>query len=821
MSPNKRKHTEIQSSTASALLSNNCTNNTSKSLKKKCKVSNRTTSCSHTHQQVEQQQQQQQVQPLHPVDTNNKEPSLLNQQALVKFTLGEFDEAESLLKEALTLSNALSNFCQSKKESKDDCSITTDACSICTGTDNSDVTKTTANVSSSGTDNDSSSSSSSETTIGKILKLNHPKQEYDEGMNLFSSPIEISNIWDDTLKSAALQYNLGQTYIKRCNFLVGIDWFRSAMRTCTEINNPSWHHDNVLIVFKIIDAVAYCYYRKELYDDAIKFYEVAEHYASNGKLGYIHVASVKNSLAVVLFRKEASSTQLSQQQTLTKMSDMLTETKRRAISLLNESLTLYKDFCNSSTDSTTTTTSESNTCNRTATVYNNLGRVYYLTGDYQQALSYFESALKIRRKIYNTSSIDLAVTICNLGQTYHQLEQLDEAMEFFNEFLSIAHGSMNDKSESSSSSVQNDSSFVTHRDLSIVVSSVASIHLGRNELNDAKKMYEMALNSSRLAYGSTHAEVAHILNKLGSVCYKLRQFDIALTYLQEGLQIEQIMYGKHHPNVVVTSMNLAQIYRDQNMYEKAFVHYNHAHAAIAATKGSDSIAVSDTLLSMGLMLYRMKAFSSSFDFYQEALYVQRKHYGEDSNHAAVASTLNSIAIVLFHLGQARLAVTYFEESLKMRRQMFGNNHPDIAVNLFNLAKLHLELHDNETASILYKETLKVERAIQGPLSKEVLQTLQLLGLLHQHNGELPIALEYFTEALELERQRCNGTKSVFTAKLLNLIGNIHLQRGNAKDMMKCFVEASYICEGNLHSIAVAGYNFYSLSKLHPECAEVA
>jgi tetratricopeptide (TPR) repeat protein len=790
MPSNKRKQTEIQPSSASG---RPCYKN-STNLRKKSKVQN-----IESDRDCQNQQEQQTCSHAQVSTIENKEPSLLNRQALLKFTLGEFDEAESLLKEALTLSNALSTFSQSKKEPSSNGSI------------HSSIIATTSIT---------NCISCRSEVIGKILKINHPKQEYDEGMNLFSSPIEIADMWDETLKSAALQYNLGQTYIKRCNFLVGIDWFRSAMRTCTDSNNPSWHHDNVLVVFKIIDAVAYCYYRKEMYDDAIKFYEVAEHYASNGKLRYEHLASVKNSLAVVMFRKEASATQLSQQQTLPKMNDMLTESKQKAISLLNESLNLYKDCCTSSDCNEHGISVASNTYNRTATVYNNLGRVYYLTGDYRQALSFFESALKIRRKSSNTSSIDLAVTICNLGQTHHQLDQLDEAMEFFNEFLSIAHGAVIDDNTTETTTVQHDT-FVTHRDLSIVVCSVASIHLGRNQLPESKKMYEMALNSSRLAYGSTHAVVAHILNKLGSICYKLRQFDIALTYLKEGLQIEQVMYGIHHPNVVVTSMNLAQIYRDQNMYENAFVHYNHAHAAIAVTKGSDSIAVSDTLLSMGLMLYRMKAFSSSFDFYQEALYVQRKHYGEETNHAAVASTLNSIAIVLFHLGQARLAITYFEESLKMRRQMFGPNHPDIAVNLFNLAKLHLELHDNETASKLYKETLKVERAIQGPLSKEVLQTLQLLGLLHQHNGELPVALEYFSEALDLERQRCNGTKSVFTAKLLNLIGNIHLQRGNAKEMMKCFVEASYICENNLYSIAVAGYNFYSLSKLHPECAEVA
>jgi hypothetical protein len=39
-----------------------------------------------------------------------------------------------------------------------------------------------------------------------MVETKRSQQECDEGMNLFSTPIEIANIWDGTLKSVALPF---------------------------------------------------------------------------------------------------------------------------------------------------------------------------------------------------------------------------------------------------------------------------------------------------------------------------------------------------------------------------------------------------------------------------------------------------------------------------------------------------------------------------------------------------------------------------------------------------------------------------------------
>jgi hypothetical protein len=49
-------------------------------------------------------------------------------------------------------------------------------------------------------------------------------------------------------------------------------------------------------------------------------------------------------------------------------------------------------------------------------------------------------------------------------------------------------------------------------------------------------------------------------------------------------------------------------------------------------------------------------------------------------------------------------------------------------------------------------------------------------------------LEYFREALVIERTK-NGDVHVAVAKMLNLIGNIYLQRAEVNNFMNCYTEA--------------------------------
>jgi tetratricopeptide (TPR) repeat protein len=123
----------------------------------------------------------------------------------------------------------------------------------------------------------------------------------------------------------------------------------------------------------------------------------------------------------------------------------------------------------------------------------------------------------------------------------------------------------------------------------------------------------------------------------------------------------------------------------------------------------------------------------------------------------------------------------------------------------------------------YRETLEVERAALGPDHADVVVTLQNLAQLHHQRGELEQALTYFREALGIQ-QAILDANDVSISQTLNHIGNVYLQRGDAKQLIEAFSEALRIIRraGRSESeLVISGFNFYGLSKLHPEGAPMA
>jgi predicted negative regulator of RcsB-dependent stress response len=94
---------------------------------------------------------------------------------------------------------------------------------------------------------------------------------------------------------------------------------------------------------------------------------------------------------------------------------------------------------------------------------------------------------------------------------------------------------------------------------------------------------------------------------------------------------------------------------------------------------------------------------------------------------------------------------------------------------------------------------------------------------HQQWGELPEALNYFNEALSILK---NATQPDHAAigQVLTLMGNVYLQRGDATHLVAAFSEAMRslrAADKCAEQLSISGFNFYQLSKMHPECAPQA
>mmetsp|Transcript_28949 Transcript_28949/g.61157 ORF Transcript_28949/g.61157 Transcript_28949/m.61157 type:complete len:793 (-) Transcript_28949:78-2456(-) len=654
-----------------------------------------------------------------------------------------------------------------------------------------------------------------------------PRPDYDEGMNSYNRPLRIdSNLregshFDYQRTVPVLLFNIGQLRVLAGDDTMAASYFLYALdiinqRACTDSmfypqvqsqqRQPQHETSNgpILDAIPILHNLGHIYYRAQNYKLAMTMYYDALDIAQKPKHSNLSaMASTLNCLGVIFFHMSGSSD----------------ENASKALEMFTTSLEIRKNLINSSLPNTNTdvNTKSQDERREIATTMNNVGRVHYMLGDHTAALTTYIEAYTLRKDLLPANHLDLAASAYNLGQTHHQLGNLDEAMKLYVEFYDIVSNYLGS----------------SHRDVAIILKCMAQVHHDKSEYKEAAGLYYESLQTTKAALGELHPEVASTLNKIGNMYYENSDFERAIKAYEEGLIVEQAVLQSNHQNIVVTLTNIAQSHKHKGNHAAALERYMEAYNLQRMVLGSSNPKVAVTLSNVAQVSCRLGHFTKALDAYQEVLQIRRDAHGD--NHVDVAATLNSIGLVLFRQGYHKLAIESFEESLRVRRLCLGDQHRDVAVVLYNIATTYLEEGDDDKAMACYAETLRVERSALGNDHRDLVVTLQHIGQVYQQRGELDVSLGYFTEVLRIERLH-HGNNSVIVPQILNKMGNIYLQKADVPNMMECFAEATRIFEALSSSpsetvsdndedvseeLKITGYNFYSISIFHPECAAAA
>ncbi len=155
---------------------------------------------------------------------------------------------------------------------------------------------------------------------------------------------------------------------------------------------------------------------------------------------------------------------------------------------------------------------------KTAASYNDLGLVLSAK-DPDAALDYYEKALEVYRKIYGENNEKTAQGLINSGIAYRQLELFGDATVNFEKSLSIWRKLYPEG----------------HPNEAFIINNIGRTEQITGNLNGALSNYQTALNLFIKFYGSKHPEVAGTLNLIGNIYNSKGEFNDALTYYQKAL----------------------------------------------------------------------------------------------------------------------------------------------------------------------------------------------------------------------------------------------------------------------------------------------
>jgi tetratricopeptide (TPR) repeat protein len=714
------------------------------------------------------------------------------------------------------------------------------------------------------------------------------RKEYDEGMDVFSDCVHVDaasllvrSITDqDALDdlAAILLFNNGVTQIacaKRTNSTVGssssshlattmsislaMECFLQAVHVtrfspCSSISkvpsstssSSSGQQQHVTIASLHNIGYIQFMYHGDILQAIATFYEaLQEYHFSTG--GYHHYSDHQEneSSSLILCSPDNRHQLLHLAATLNCLGVLYYHLPRcettRALDYLQQSLSIQRHCA------ATATVEQQQQHVMLATTLNNIGRFLYMNGKFDQAMVAYREALDIRRAALGNMHLDVAATIYNIGQTHHQNGNLREALEHYHEFMLIIVPQLGH----------------CHRDVATILKCMAQIHQDGKHYQQALSLFHQALSAARGAAAALggggiamHANVlvASICNKIGNLYYEMSDYRNAITFYQQGLEIERVVLDAHHPNIMVTLSNIGQIYKECGDLNAAALVYQQVldlqlqqqqqqqqqqttTLALSAPRNNSEACLAITYSNLGLIHYQNRNHLAALEMYQEALRIRRQVYGDDEENLEVAATLNSIGLVLFKLGLFELAIQSFSEGLRMRRKTLGDAHRDVAIILYNIATVHLELGAEDEAMDCYQDALQVEIKALGPDHYDLTLTLRHISQVYQQRGEMAEAMDTCLEILRIQNVNMRLPESQHhhhnnvasdMVQTYNCLANLCLQTGNGAGVVEALSEATRIARragltvgGDDQHIRLVGFHLYAISKRHPEAAATA
>lgn len=181
-----------------------------------------------------------------------------------------------------------------------------------------------------------------------------------------------------------------------------------------------------------------------------------------------------------------------------------------------------------------------------AKLLNRIGSIYRALADNENALLYYEKALKIREQIGYKKGV--AGSLNNVANVFLAIDSLDKALKYYYDALQINNemGNMGWKA--------------------VNLHNMAIIYDKKGDLNKALEFFKRSLAIKE--YRKDYRGIALTQNSIGYVHYKMKNYDDAIVHLEKSLEMG--LERKLRENIILNYSNLSIVYFDKTEYKKAY-----------------------------------------------------------------------------------------------------------------------------------------------------------------------------------------------------------------------------------------------------------
>ncbi|BCU14045.1 CHAT domain-containing tetratricopeptide repeat protein [Microcystis aeruginosa] len=208
----------------------------------------------------------------------------------------------------------------------------------------------------------------------------------------------------------------------------------------------------------------------------------------------------------------------------------------------------------------------------------------------------------------------------------------------------------------------------------------------------------------------------------------------------------------------------------------------------------DKLAEAERLTQQVIQLYQQGKYNEAIPLAEQALAIRKQQLGD--NHPDTAASLNNLAGLYLSQGRYSEAEPLLKQALAISKQQLGDNHPDTAASLNNLAGLYYSQGRYSEAEPLYKQALAIKKQQLGDNHPATTISLNNLAELYRVQGRYSEAEPLYKEALSIRKQQL-GDNHPDTAQSLNNLAALYESQGRYSDAEPLYQQALAIFKKQL------------------------
>jgi tetratricopeptide (TPR) repeat protein len=286
--------------------------------------------------------------------------------------------------------------------------------------------------------------------------------------------------------------------------------------------------------------------------------------------------------------------------------------------------------------------------------------------------------------------------------------------------------------------------------------------LQNGDIDEAIHRFMKILRSLQVKYScsSTNTPENHViastLHNIAILYTFNMQFEVALNYITQAVNMRVKCLGYYHSSVAVSFAKQGMIYFALETLGSSVRAFEQAlDIQIELSNNSDRIQTSKLLNNIGVAYFHLGEKRNALDRLMRALKLQKQRIDEslsrESSIFDTSITLSNLGKVFLKRRDYSMATYVYEEAVMIQTSIFSKDHPIILESLGNVAYSKAMANDKTNALEVYKSLLEMQLKQFGEKSRDVFETKALMGILYTQQSNYSVALRYFNEAYEWQK----------------------------------------------------------------------